>query len=65
MKKFFKDYMELQRQSNKWFKEHWKGYILFSVILTMVWYVPWFYVTYKKPKNNEITNDKNSEQEEA
>lgn len=32
MKEFFKDYIELQRESNKWLQKHWKGYLVLMVI---------------------------------
>lgn len=28
MKSFFKDYWELCKESNKWMKKHWKGYLV-------------------------------------
>lgn len=33
MKKFFKDYWELQKHSNQFMKDHWKGYLVFSSVL--------------------------------
>ena len=29
MKSFFKDYWELCKESNKWMKKHWKGYLVY------------------------------------
>ena len=42
-KKFWKDYFALCKESNKWMKMHWKGYIVFCVVITTV-YVGVFYI---------------------
>lgn len=34
MKKFFKDFWDLQKHSNAFMKEHWKGYLVFCSVLT-------------------------------
>lgn len=34
MKKFFKDYWELMKQSGNFCKDHWLGMIIFTVALT-------------------------------
>ena len=41
-KKFWKDYFALCKESCKWMKEHWKGYIVFCAVITTV-YVGVFY----------------------
>ena len=42
-KKFWKDYFALCKESCKWMKNHWKGYIVFCVVITTV-YVGVFYI---------------------
>jgi hypothetical protein len=40
MKKFWSDYAELWSHSNRWMKEHWKGYIILCAViwgLTICW----------------------------
>ena len=39
MKSFWKDYVELVKQSNKWFKKHWKGYLVICAICLVIPYV--------------------------
>lgn len=34
MKKFFKDFWDLQKHSNAFLKEHWKGYLVLCSALT-------------------------------
>ena len=41
-KEFWSSYWELQKHSNEWLKEHWKGYIILSVVIfipvfCMIW----------------------------
>lgn len=64
MKKFFKDYMELQRHSNKWIKDHWKGYILFTVLVGVVYCVGWRLI-FKTDTKKVVTNSEDSTEEEA
>lgn len=64
MKKFFKDYMELQRHSNKWLKDHWKGYILFTVLVGILYCVGWKLMS-KINISKEVTNSEDSMEEEA
>lgn len=33
-KKFWKDFWELQMESNRFMKEHWKGYLVFTAAVT-------------------------------
>lgn len=41
MKDFFKDYGELQKQSNAWMKKHWKGYLVFAFVVTVLSFLPY------------------------
>ena len=38
-----KDYFALCKESNKWMKKHWKGYIVLCAVITTV-YVGVFYI---------------------
>lgn len=38
MKSFFKDYWELCKESNKWMKKHWKGYLVYCFVVFALFY---------------------------
>ena len=40
MKSFFKDYWELRKESNKWMKKHWKGYLVYCFIVSLIYFTP-------------------------
>lgn len=40
MKSFFKDYWELCKESNKWMKKHWKGYLVYCFIVLLIYLAP-------------------------
>ena len=41
MKSFFKDYWELCKESNKWMKKHWKGYLMLCFIVSLIYLAPY------------------------
>lgn len=63
MKQFFKDMAELQKESNKFLKKHWKGYILFSVIIGTVTYFGTWFAMSKLCSSKESINDFSTEEE--
>lgn len=42
MKEFVKDYVDLCKQCGKWYKKHWKGYLVMSSVICGA-EVAWFY----------------------
>lgn len=40
MKSFFKDYRELCKESDKWMKKHWKGYLVYCFIVSLIYFTP-------------------------
>ena len=40
MKSFFKDYWELCKESNKWMKKHWKGYLVYCFFVSLIYFTP-------------------------
>ena len=52
MKSFWKDYVELIKQSNRWLKNHWKGYL---IIVTLCLIIPC--VIERVIDKNEIQNN--------
>lgn len=40
MKSFFKDYWELCKESNKWMKKHWKGFLVYCFIVSLIYFTP-------------------------
>lgn len=41
MKSFFKDYRELCKESDKWMKKHWKGYLVLYFIVSLIYLAPY------------------------
>ena len=42
MNEFVKDYVDLCKEACKWYKKHWKGYLLFCIIAGGAEFA-WFY----------------------
>ena len=42
MKKFWKDYWELYKESLRFFKVHWLGSIIFGLVLALLWMISVF-----------------------
>lgn len=61
MKSFFKDYWELCKESDKWMKKHWKGYLVLSFIVSLI-YLALYIVEFSKEKRLE--NDFSEKEDE-
>lgn len=59
-KEFWKEYFALCKESYKWMKKHWKGYIVFCVVITTV-YVGVLYIQNVISENRFLKNKNNSE----
>ena len=57
MKSFWKDYVELVKQSNKWFKKYWKGYLVICSLCLAIPYVVERVVGKIETKNNSEEGD--------
>lgn len=73
IKEFFKDYAEVLEQCSKWYKKHWFGYIILTIVIVAIEYV-WvfrgsikdrigeaFKTRLEKTKSVEEEKDKESE----
>ena len=65
-KKFWKDYFALCKESCKWMKKHWKGYIVLYASITTV-YVGVFYIQEVISENQFLKKKvgEHSEEEES
>ena len=62
MKGFFKDYLDLCKHSCRWFKKHWKGYMVLCMLFGGA-EVAWIYRESIKDKINEKVEDFKSKKE--
>lgn len=61
MKSFFKDYWELCKESNKWMKKHWKGYLMLCFIVSLIYLAPYIV---KLSKEKRLENDFSEKEDE-
>ena len=54
-KKFWKDFWALQMESNRFLKEHWKGYLVFTASVTALTYVG--LTVWEKIENDKIRKE--------
>lgn len=62
MRTFVKDYVELCKDSGKFYKKHWKGYIVLSTAIVAAEFA-WFYKDAIKEKVQEKLESKKSKEE--
>ena len=61
MKSFFKDYWELCKESNKWMKKHWKGYLVLCFIVSLFYLAPYIV---ELSKEKRLENDFSEKEDE-
>lgn len=62
MKSFFKDYWELCKESNKWMKKHWKGYLVLCFIVSLIYLAPYIV---ELSKEKRLENDFSEKEDET
>ena len=62
MKSFFKDYWELCKESNKWMKKHWKGYLVYSFIISLIYSAPYIAELIKEKRLENNVSEKEDEE---
>lgn len=62
MKSFFKDYWELCKESNKWMKKHWKGYLVYSFIISLIYFAPYIAELIKEKRLESNVSEKEDEE---
>lgn len=70
MKNFFKDYVELCKDSGKFYKKHWKGVIVLNIVCIVVMFIPYIYGTISKKMldkwyEKEVEKMNNEKEEES
>ena len=61
MKRFFKDYRELSKESDKWMKKHWKGYLVLCFIVSLIYLAPYIVELSKEKKLENDFSEKEDE----
>lgn len=61
MKSFFKDYCELCKESDKWMKKHWKGYLVLCFIVSLIYLAPYIVELSKEKKLENDFSEKEDE----
>lgn len=61
MKSFFKDYWELCKESNKWMKKRWKGYLVLCFIVSLIYLAPYIVELSKEKKLENDFSEKEDE----
>jgi hypothetical protein len=62
MKSFFKDYRELCKESDKWMKKHWKGYLVLYFIVSLIYLAPYIV---ELSKEKRLENDFSEKEDET
>lgn len=62
MKSFFKDCWELCKESNKWMKKHWKGYLVYSFIISLIYFAPYIAELIKEKRLENNVSEKEDEE---
>ena len=62
MKSFFKDYWELCKESNKWMKKHWKGYLVYCFIVLLIYSAPGIVELIKEKRLENNVSEKEDEE---
>ena len=63
MNKFFKDYVELCKQTNNFYKDHWKGVIVVNVVVGGVMMAYICKGEIKEKIKNKFHKEKNADEE--
>lgn len=58
LKTFWKDYWELCKESGKWMKKHWKGYLVYCICVVGIYMIPYLVQEFKDRRNNEADDFK-------
>lgn len=61
MKSFFKDYRELCKESDKWMKKHWKGYLVLCSIVSLIYLAPYIVELIKEKRLENDFSEKEDE----
>lgn len=61
MKSFFKDYRELCKESDKWMKKYWKGYLVLCFIVSLIYLAPYIVELSKEKKLENDFSEKEDE----
>lgn len=62
MKSFFKDYWELCKESDKWMKKHWKGYLVCCFIISLIYLAPYIAELIKEKRLENNVSEKEDEE---
>lgn len=70
MRNFFKDYLELCKDSGKFYEKHWKGVIVLNMVCIVVMFMPYIYDKINKKMlhkwyEKEVAKMNNEEKEES
>lgn len=57
-KTFWKDYLELCKESGEWMKKHWKGCLVYCICVAAVYVIPYCVQGFKNRRNNEADDFK-------
>lgn len=61
MKSFFKDYWELCKESGKWMKKHWKGYLVLCFSVSLIYLAPYIVELIKEKRLENDFSEKEDE----
>ena len=61
MKSFFKDYWELCKESNKWMKKHWKGYLVLCFIISLIYFAPAIWKLLEEKRHELFSKEEDEE----
>ena len=61
MKSFFKDYWELCKESNKWMKKHWKGYLVYCFIVSLIYFAPGIWKLLEEKRHELFSKEEDEE----
>lgn len=67
MKKFFKDYCRLYKESGRFYKEHWLGIVILNLVSIVSIFIPAIIYKIKDKMNNrkEVEKMNNEKEEES